>query len=39
MRIPEDSLMARINKVLDGRAYICGGALRSYIEGNKPRDI
>lgn len=39
MRIPEDHLMARINKVLDGRAFICGGALRSYIEGNEPRDI
>lgn len=32
-------LLAIINSTLKGRATIGGGALRSYFEGNTPRDI
>ena len=32
-------LLSIINSTLKGRATIGGGALRSYFEGNKPRDI
>lgn len=39
IKISEDHLYAKINKALDGRATIGGGALRSYFEGNTPRDI
>lgn len=35
----DDPLIVKVNKVLKGRATICGGALRSYLEGNSPRDI
>jgi len=39
INIPKNHLYARINKALDGRATIGGGALRSYFEGNIARDI
>lgn len=34
-----DETLLDINKIIKGKASICGGALRSYIEGNVPRDI
>lgn len=34
-----NALIRDVNSVLKGRATICGGALRSYIEGKGPRDI
>jgi len=39
VKIPEEHIYARINKVLKGRAHIGGGALRSFLEGKQPRDI
>jgi len=35
----EDKLLLDINKSIDGEGFICGGALRNYFEGTKPRDI
>lgn len=33
------TLLRDINVVLKGRAFICGGAIRSLFEGKTPRDI
>ncbi len=35
----EDKLLLDINNILNGRAHICGGALRSYFEDREAKDI
>lgn len=35
----ERRLLVIVNRILNGRAHICGGALRSVAEGNLPKDI
>lgn len=32
-------ILREVNKVIEGRGHICGGAIRSYIEGSIPKDI
>lgn len=32
-------ILREVNKCIEGLGHICGGAIRSYIEGNLPRDI
>jgi hypothetical protein len=34
-----NDIILDVNKVLEGRAHICGGAIRSCFEGANPRDI
>lgn len=35
----KDELLIEINELIQGKAVICGGALRSYLEDTTPRDI
>lgn len=32
-------ILREVNRVIEGKGHICGGAIRSYIEGNIPKDI
>lgn len=32
-------ILREVNKTIEGLGHICGGAIRSYIEGNIPKDI